>query len=117
VNQYKVNIDWGDGSEKNKKVQIIKTQKNGNQTFAKVIWKCRDAKEMVEKFGILFNVEELVAIWDKILIRYETRLIEVQKNWPDQTPEWQAGHAKKLALAFIDGYLSVRGKLAQSTQL
>jgi len=59
----RVTIDWGDGDEKKKTVRIIRLQKNGDRTFARVMWQGKDGPEMGRKYGDLFEVEtELVAI-------------------------------------------------------
>lgn len=54
-----VQIDWGSGNHKGKRVQISRLQKNGDQLFAKVFWKGKSASELAKEYGILFNVSEL----------------------------------------------------------
>lgn len=54
-----VNVEWGDGSHRGKRVQIVSFQQNGSQTFARVRWLGNDSKTLAEQYGVLFNLKEL----------------------------------------------------------
>jgi hypothetical protein len=58
-------IDWGDEDIAGKRVQIVGTQKNGKETFFKVIWRGLQGRELRQKYGNLFTANELRKIEKK----------------------------------------------------
>lgn len=54
-----VTLDWGEDDLRGKRVQIIREQQHGDETFFKVLWRCRDASTMQAKYGNLFTAKEL----------------------------------------------------------
>jgi hypothetical protein len=57
-----LSLDWGDTDLNGKRVQIIGTQVNGSNLFYRVLWRCRDAFGMKEKYGNVFAECELKKI-------------------------------------------------------
>ena len=52
-------LDWGDGSHKGKRVQILSFQQHGKEVFAKVLWCTVQARALEAQYDNVFNVDEL----------------------------------------------------------
>jgi hypothetical protein len=58
-------VDWADDDVVGKRVQIVGTQKNGKETFYKVLWRGLQSRELRQKYGNLFTERELRKIEKK----------------------------------------------------
>lgn len=54
-----VRADYGDGTHRGKRVQILKIQKHGRDVYAKVMWCSTMAKHLEKVYGTLFPIEDL----------------------------------------------------------
>lgn len=57
-----VNIDWGSGLHKQKRVEVIRVQTNGTQKYARVRWIGKYENQLEKEYGTLFNINELIKI-------------------------------------------------------
>jgi hypothetical protein len=59
LDKCRIVCDWVPPAVKQRRVQVMRFQQNGNIQFAKIRWIGKQSRDNEEKYGVLFSLDEL----------------------------------------------------------